>query len=135
MQSIQESPFEICVGPGEPSEDLVLERKWEGAVCFSTLTNNRPSPARITEVVLLRVAHALPPDTGFYEEGFTMLSKTAGMLGQPIDVGGYTDHGHYKIPRPEDAATVYGMMYLTPDTSKTFMFGFTACNRVVGGTV
>ena len=42
----------------------------------------------------------MPATTRLYGEGFQMLSQTGGTLGQPADLGNYTDAKHYKLPAP-----------------------------------
>ncbi len=132
VENIRKAPGEVRTAENSSSASISLDRAWEGPVCASRLTNRGNEPVRIREVVLFHIAHSLPPDTVFYGEGFTMLSQTAGTLGQPVDVGGYTDRGHYRIPQPDDATTVYGMMVLSPEQDGDIVLGFTSCNRFVG---
>ena len=61
-----------------------------------------------------------------------MLSQTGGTLGQPVDIGGYTDRSHYKIPQPADTLTAYGMFTLLPAKGDVVTLGFTSCRRFVG---
>ena len=56
-----------------------------------------------------------------------MLSQTGGTLGQPLDLGNYTDAKHYKLP---DA--FYGMMTLSPSKHEHHVFAFTSCRRFIG---
>lgn len=114
------------------STDIALDRIWNGPVCRSRITNHGAVPVRITEVVLFHIPHSLPPETGLYGEGFTMLSQTAGTLAKPVSIGGYEDAKHYRIPQPPDATTVYELLLLTPPDTKTALFGFTSCRRFVG---
>jgi len=122
---------ELPDGASAP-ETVLLNSKWDGPRCKSTLRNTGPDPVRIGRVVLLDLPHALPPETEFYGEGFTMLSQTGGTLGAPLNLGDYTDAGHYKIPQPEDATTVYGVLTLTPPNQDAMLFGFASCRRFVG---
>src|SRR6185503_1354798 len=87
-------PISDSVGVNE----VKLERQWKGQLCRSRLTNHGRQPVRIKEVVLFDLARSFPPETSLYGEGFQMLSQTGGTLGQPIDLGNYTDARHYKMP-------------------------------------
>ena len=74
----------------------------------------------------------LPASTKLYGEGFQMLSQTGGTLGQPIDLGNYTDAKHYKLPTPPDAKPFYGMMIMSPSAREHHLFAFTSCHRFIG---
>ena len=112
---IQNSPFQIrLANPLSDASGLRLTREWNGSLCRSELVNEGSKPITIGEIVLFEIAHDLPADTRIHGEGFTMLSQTGGTLGEPADIGGYTDRGHYRIPQPDDATTVYGMLRLSP---------------------
>src|SRR5262249_32794487 len=86
---------------------------------------------KVKEVVLFGVPHAFPPETHLYGEGFTMLSQTSGTLGKPVDMG-LTDRKHYKIPQPDDATVVYGLLTLQPPGGAHHVLAFTSCRRFVG---
>ena len=116
---------------GDGVERVELARDWEGAFCRSRVVNRGAAPAKVREVVLFHIPHALPAETHLYGEGFTMLSQTAGTLGKPVDMG-LTDRKHYKIPQPEDATTVYGLLTLSPPGDGHAMLAFTSCRRFVG---
>lgn len=122
----------VTTDPASPNQALVLERSWKGDLCRPVLRNRGRTPVRIREVVLFDVPLPLPPDTPFYGEGFQMLSQTAGTLGQPRDVGSYSDRGHYRLPEPEGFRTVYGLMTLAPTHGPRFLAGFASCHRFVG---
>lgn len=111
---------------------LVLEQSWNGPVCTSSLSNTGSEALAVRQVVLFDLSHSLPAETGLYGEGFTMLSQTGGTLGQPINIGDYTDADHYKIPHPADATTVYGLLLLTPPGQDSLLMGFASCHRFVG---
>ena len=68
----------------------------DGPRCRARLKNTGRSAAAVAEVVLFDVPHALPPETPIYGEGFQMLSQTGGTIGQPADLGDYTDAKHYR---------------------------------------
>jgi alpha-galactosidase len=109
-----------------------VERRWKGAVCQSQLVNQGREPVRIKEVVLFDVKLTLPATTRLYGEGFQMLTQTGGTLGQPADLGNYTDAKHYKLPAPGSAKALYGMMMLSPSRDRNHLLGFTSCKRFVG---
>jgi len=109
-----------------------VERRWNGAVCQSQLVNQGREPVRIKEVVLFDVKLTLPATTRLYGEGFQMLTQTGGTLGQPADLGNYTDAKHYKLPAPGSAKALYGMMMLSPSRDRNHLLGFTSCKRFVG---
>src|SRR6266571_5995511 len=95
-------------------KQIKLVRQWKGPLCQSRLVNAGKESVRVKEVVLFDLAPSLPPETQLYGEGFQMLTQTGGTLGQPADLGNYTDAKHYKIPAPAGARAFYGMMMLTP---------------------
>ncbi len=132
IDTIMNAPSEVIPSEGATAKGLQFDRKWDGEVCKSTLTNTGKNAVRVKEIVLARVAHNYPPETGYYGEGFTMLSQTGGTLGHPVDIGGLTDRNHYKIPQPADALTAYGMFTLLPAKDKVVTMGFTSCRRFVG---
>ena len=104
-----------------------VERRWKGAVCQSRVVNQGTAPIRIKEVVLFDLVLSMPATTRLYGEGFQMLSQTGGTLGQPTDLGNYTDAKHYKLP-----AALYGMMMLSPSISDNHLLAFTSCRRFIG---
>lgn len=109
-----------------------LTRHWQDGELHSTLSNPGTAPAAIDRVVLARIRHSLPDSTRLYGEGFTMLSQTGGTLAEPQDIGSLTDRGHYRIPQPEDATTVYNVLHLAPPQGDQVLLGFTSCKRFVG---
>ena len=109
-----------------------VERRWRGAVCESRVVNEGREAIRIKEVVLFDLALSLPRTTRLYGEGFQMLTQTGGTLGQPADLGNYTDAKHYKLPAPSDAKAFYGMMMLSPSTRDHHLLAFTSCRRFIG---
>lgn len=109
-----------------------IERRWQGRRCRSTVTNTGPDAVRLREIVLFEGAHGCAGETRIYGEGFTMLSQTGGTLARPIDIGGYTDRKHYRIPEPGDATTVYNFVCLSPPGGGHQLLGFTSSRRWVG---
>ena len=109
-----------------------LTRTWDGARCRSRLRNTGRAAVRIEEIVLFDVVHGLPPETRLYGEGFQMLSQTAGTLGQPVDLGDYTDRKHYRMPEPGDATVVYSLLTLAPPAGGHRLLAFSTCRRFSG---
>src|SRR5689334_11817291 len=109
-----------------------VERRWRGSVCQSQIVNQGTAPVRIKEVVVFDLSLSLPATTRLYGEGFQMLSQTGGTLGQPADLGNYTDAKHYKLPAPDGAKALYGMMLLSPSRNKHHLLAFTSCRRFIG---
>lgn len=109
-----------------------LTRRWRGSICQSQLQNQGRQAVRIREVVLFDLRLPLPASTRVYGEGFQMLSQTGGSLGQPADLGNYTDAKHYKLPVPGGAKALYGMMMLSPSRGANYLLGFTSCRRFIG---
>ncbi len=104
-----------------------VERRWKGSVCQSRVVNQGTQAVRIKEVVLFDLVLSMPATTRLYGEGFQMLSQTGGTLGQPADLGNYTDAKHYKL-----AKAFYGMMMLSPSTRDNHLLAFTSCRRFIG---
>ena len=133
LESLRSSAWRvIAAGDGSGVEALRLTRSWDGPLCRSRLVNTGREPARIKEVVLFDAAHALPPETKIYGEGFQMLSQTSGTLGQPADLGDYTDERHYKIPQPEGVRVVHGLLMLSAPGDAHRLMAFTSCRRFYG---
>src|SRR5256885_9928749 len=101
--TLLKAPSSVVPLGGADVSQIKLERRWSGSVCQSRLTNNGREPVKIQEVVLFDLQLSLPASTRLYGEGFQMLSQTGGTLGQPTDLGNYTDAKHYKLPAPPNA--------------------------------
>jgi alpha-galactosidase len=86
----------------------------------------------VKEAVLFDLTLPLPPETRLYGEGFQMLTQTGGTLGQPTDLGNYTDAKHYKLPAPEGAKAFYGLLTLSETDGKNHLLAFTSCRRFSG---
>lgn len=113
-------------------DSLKVDTRQEGNR-WSFVLSNPGSTAVITkEIVLLSMPLNLPAETRIWGEGFTMLSQTGGTLGKPVDLGGYTDRQHYRIPQPADATTVYGALTLSPPGGSHCLFAFSSCKRFIG---
>lgn len=131
---VRAAPYGIVLSNGSTiaPDGLELLREWEGDLCRLRLVNNCRHAVSVGEVVVFDVAHSLPAATRFYGEGFTMLSQTGGSLAELVDLGAYTDRGHYRIPEPDGARAVYGMITLSPPGSVRYLLGFTSCRRFIG---
>jgi alpha-galactosidase len=113
-------------------KQVKLIRDWNGPLCSSRLINQGKDPVRIKEVVLFDLSLSLPETSSLYAEGFQMLSQTGGTLGQPIDLGNYTDQKHYKMPTPTGARCLYGLLSLAPSAGENYLLAFTSCRRFIG---
>ena len=113
-------------------KQIKLVRQWKGPLCQSRLVNAGKESVRVKEVVLFDLAPSLPPETQLYGEGFQMLTQTGGTLGQPTDLGNYTDAKHYKLPTPDGARTCYGLITLGSPEGGNSLLAFTSCRRFIG---
>jgi alpha-galactosidase len=123
---------EVIPVDGADVSQVKLTRNWRGSVCYSQLINRGRNAARIKEVVLFDLQLPLPASSRLYGEGFQMLSQTGGTLGQPADLGNYTDAKHYKMPAPDGAKALYGMLMLSPSARENHLLAFTSCRRFAG---
>ena len=132
-QSLVKAPSSVVpVGDSPGIKQVKLTRQWNGAFCRSQLINGGTEAVRIKEVVLFDIPLSLPAETRLYGEGFQMLSQTSGTLGQPADLGDYTDAKHYRMPMPPDARTLYGMALLAAPQDAHRLLAFTSCRRFNG---
>jgi alpha-galactosidase len=131
-KAVEGAPGAVVAADGEGADSVKVERRWSGDLCRSELVNAGERPVKIKEVVLFAIPHALPPETLLYGESFQMLSQTGGTLGRPVNIGNYTDRKHYKMPQPEDATVVHGMLTLSPPEGDRILMGFTSCRRFMG---
>ena len=114
------------------ADSVKVYRRWSGPTCSTKLTNTGKTAARIKEVVVFEIPHALPPETRLYGEGFQMLSQTGGTIAAPIDYGSHTDAKHYRMPIPSDARAFYGMMTFAYPDGENDVLAFTSCKRFNG---
>ena len=122
----------VPVDPADPAVvDVELSRRWKGDLCSWTVRNGSKRAVRIKEIVFASVPDILPGATVLYGESFQMLSQTGGSLEKPVDLG-YSESRHYKIPQPEGAASMAGLLALTPPGENTFLLAFTSCRRFIG---
>ncbi|HUG55122.1 MAG TPA: alpha-galactosidase [Vicinamibacteria bacterium] len=133
LEAFRAAPGRVHV-VGDPSGAgaVRLVRAWEGPRCRSGIKNTGTTPAAVREVALFDVSHALDGQTRLYGEGFQMLSQTEGTLGQPKDLGDYTDAKHYRMPQPADATVVYNLLTLAPPAAPRALAAFTSCRRFSG---
>jgi alpha-galactosidase len=122
----------VPVVEGTNVDSVKLIRRWAGPICKSELVNRGREAVKIKEVVLFDLAPGLPLSTRLYGEGFQMLSQTGGTLGQPADLGNYTDAKHYRMSMPAGARAFYGMMLLSPTAGAHHLLAFTSCRRFIG---
>src|SRR5687768_3751706 len=136
-QGLRSSIFEAksSVVPLVDSADVSrvkVERRWRGSVCQSRVVNQGTEPVRIKEVMLFELVLPLPATTRLYGEGFQMLSQTGGTLGQPADLGNYTDPKHYRLSEPDGARVVYGLATLRTSDGSHHVLAFDSCRRFNG---
>ena len=129
---LENAPSRTIAIDGANATALRIDKRWSGRVCSTKLTNTGPTAIRVKEVVLFEISHALPAETRLYGEGFQMLSQTGGTVGAPVDLGGYTDAKHYRMPIPADAKAFYGMMTLAYTDGENDLLAFTSCKRFNG---
>jgi hypothetical protein len=123
MTALRNAPWRV----DPAAEGLSVERSWSGEICKAKLVNNGKGAVRVKQVALFALPHGLPPDTHLYGESFQMLSQTSGTLGRPVDLG-YSESKHYKIPQPEGAVAITGLLTLGGSTT----LAFTSCRRFIG---
>jgi alpha-galactosidase len=132
LDAVKRAPAKVVpADAAEAPPEVKVVRDWSGSVCHTRIVNEGKKPVRIKEIVLFDLPHALPVETRLYGEGFTMLSQTHGTLGKPLDMG-LTDRKHYKIPQPDDATTVYGLLTLHPPQGDHTLLAFASCRRFIG---
>src|SRR5258708_33931782 len=121
----------VPVDPAEAVDSQIeLVRSRDGNFSKTKLINHGKKSVRVKEVVLCETAHDLPPETHLYGESFQMLSQTGGTLGSPQDLG-YSELKHYRIPQPQDAVALSGLLALSPPGRPVFVAGFSSCSRFI----
>lgn len=132
-QSLIYAPSTVVpAGDSSRVSHIKLIRQWTGPLCRSRLINQGTENVRVKEAVLFDLTLPLPADTRLYGEGFQMLTQTGGTLGQPTDLGNYTDAKHYRLPAPEGAKAFYGLLTLSEVAGKNHLLAFTSCRRFSG---
>jgi alpha-galactosidase len=132
LASLQRALGRVVSADGGDVSRVRLVREWKGARCRARVRNAGPSAVAVAEVVLFDVAHSLPPETAIYGEGFQMLSQTGGTVGQPADLGDYTDAKHYRMPQPADATVAYNLLALAPPQQAERVVAFASSRRFAG---
>ena len=132
IEAIRHSAPVVLQSSGSTTKEVELVRQWSGSACRLELVNHSASAISLKEVVLFTAARLFPPDTKIYGEGFQMLSQTAGTLGNPVDLGHYTDREHYRMPEPPGYRVLYDLLSLIPAGKKQYLLGFTSANRFIG---
>jgi alpha-galactosidase len=132
LRSLQRAPGRMVAAEGGDVSRLRLVRRWDGPRCRARVKNVGRSAVAVAEVVLFDLPHALPPETPIYGEGFQMLSQTGGTVGQPADLGDYTDAKHYRMPQPADATVAYNLLVVTSPGSGHAVLAFSSSRRRVG---
>ncbi len=132
QRSFVNAPSAVVPVGDDEVKQVELIRQWRGSLCRSRLVNRGTKPARVKEITLFDLKLDLPLATRLYGEGFQMLSETGGTLGQPVDLGNYTDAKHYKMPQPAGARVFYGLMTLAPPDGGNLLLAFTSCRRFSG---
>jgi alpha-galactosidase len=133
LQNLRRSPARaVALDPGSGAEKKIeILRAWDGDFCRTRVVNRGKQGVRIEEIVLCDAPHDLPAETILYGESFQMLSQTAGTIGSPQDLG-YSELRHYRIPQPENALAVSGMLVLSPPDRPSLVLGFSSCRRFIG---
>jgi alpha-galactosidase len=116
---------------------IELTHTWSGEICRSRVTNRGTRGAAIKELVLFEVALDMPPSTPIYGEAFQMLSQNGGSLGEPNDLGSYTDAKHYKMPIAAGTQQYYGLLTIAAAEKPArgpggTVLAFTSCRRFSG---
>ncbi len=132
LDSVSNSTATVLLPDGQPAKEFEITRHWSGSNCEISLTNRSATAVRVKEVILFTAARLFSAETKMYGEGFQMLSQTAGTVGNPVDLGHYTDRKHYRLPEPAGYRVVYDLLYLAPAEGRKYLFGFTSANRYIG---
>jgi alpha-galactosidase len=117
--------------PEQALDAIGLSRSWEGNFCRVAVTNRGSKAVRVKEVVISEAVHDLPDETLLYGDSFQMLSQTGGTLGHPQDLG-YSELRHYRVPQPQDALVVSGLLTLSRPEKPSLVLGFSSCRRFIG---
>ncbi len=132
VDAIKQSKSSVMLQDGSVSKRVYAERKWMGSFCTTTIRNNSKKDVRIKEAVIMQADHVFNAGTNFYAEGFQMLSQYGGTLSMPVDIGGYDDNEHYKMPQPAGYKTVYNMLILDCGNKNKLLMGFNSSFRYIG---
>lgn len=119
-------------GSAAIQSSLSFNVHWADDAATFEVRNTGSKPVSVEQIVLFEGDHSLPADTLIHAEGFTMLSQTAGTLGNPIPLSEYTDRDHYRLPERDGWLTAYNMIYLAPPAQAPMLLGFASANRFQG---
>src|SRR5215471_6672193 len=133
LETLRKAPARaVPLNPSESSaKQLEVVRSWDGEFCRAKLVNHGKQSVRVKEVVQFDEAHHLPDETRLYGESFQMLSQTSGTLGHPENLG-YSELKHYRIPQPENALALSGLLVLSPPGKPSLVLGYSSCRRFIG---
>jgi len=132
LAALRRAPGRALAPDGSELKAVRLARVWEGSRCRARVRNTGRTAVGLGAVVFLDVPHALPAETVIYGEGFQMLSQTGGTVGQPSDLGDYTDAKHYRMPQPADATVAYNLLALAPPNEEPRVLAFASSRRFAG---
>ena len=132
MQSLVNAPGSVVPVDKSAAPGVRLIRDWNGPLCRSRVVNEGREAVQLKEIVLFDVNLTLPAATRLYAEGFQMLSQNGGTLGEPADLGSYTDAKHYMIAAPAGGRAFYGLITLSPPQGPVQLMAFTSCRRFSG---
>ncbi|MBR4013106.1 MAG: hypothetical protein IKJ00_02305, partial [Clostridia bacterium] len=114
-------------------EGICLECQWHGSLCDVTLTNVSKEKKKIGDITVFSAKMPFAPDTEFFGEGYTILSRYCGTVGGEFKlIGDYDDYDFYKSYRPEGLKQVYNMAMFYPKGELPVIVGFASCNRFNG---
>ena len=132
LDRLKRAPARAVAVGDRTAASVRIDRIWDGPFCRSRVVNTSSRAVLLKEIVLFDVTLDLGNDTGLYGEGFQMLTQTGGTLGQPVDLGNYTDPKHYRLPEPADARAVYGLLTLSASAADHHVLAFGSCRRFAG---
>src|SRR4051794_34153413 len=127
VRNFRRAKGRVVLASAGAQSSVQLQQHWSGNFSTASVTNHGKAPLRIREIVLADIPHGFLPDASLYGESFQMLSQTAGTLAQPLDLG-YSELKHYKLPQPDGATALSGMVTLNDQ----LLVAFTSCRRFHG---
>ena len=132
---LQVSPAKVEDANGSliPENKLVVERKWVGNICKTTVRNYGDVSLFPGNIILFDLPeHGQSPKSQIYGEGFQMLAQNGGTLDSLINIGSYPDFIHYRIPKVHELTTAYGVLAISSNQDSHLLLGFTSCRRFIG---
>lgn len=112
-----------------------IDSQWskESSSYTCNIVNSGYNDVSIKEVILFKGRFPYDPrTTKVYGEGYTKLSQYGGTLSRTVNVGDFSDHGHYKLKKKEGYNTVYNLLILSPKEDHHVLMGFSSCHRFSG---